>query len=436
MLLNFTGIIFRQFEKPDCERPLTRDTKLIMKINKYYPFVFIYFFVNIIGLPFGMLYTTLLTPLFYFWLVTKGKKQLIVKFLIFFLPFIICHFINGVNIFYYIKTLVLYFTVYIFCYAFYTLLTVYKGMEQAFKKVLITNFILTLVALLFLVTPYASLFWGKWSIYTPGLNIENWPRLKMFTYEPSYYATLFVPVFCFFLVKFFLKQIKKDVLMIIIMITLPLVLSLSLGVIACLIISISILFFYNIRSIISNKKKLYSIFGLGITILLILVILIIFYRENPIFVRIAAVLDGKDGSANGRTFQAFHLAYIIADLKSLWWGIGPGQLKVVGDSIIRAFYKYPPTYGQVSIPSAFAETFTLFGIIGTCLRLTVEIYLFFKTKVLSNYYRTMLFFYIFIYQFTGSFTTNIAEYVIWILAFTNAFPQYDKQTPLTTSNSR
>jgi hypothetical protein len=37
----------------------------------------------------------------------------------------------------------------------------------------------------------------------------------------------------------------------------------------------------------------------------------------------------------------------------------------------------------------------------------------------------MLFIFIFVYQFTGSFITNLAEYVIWILAFTNAFPQFD-----------
>jgi hypothetical protein len=32
----------------------------------------------------------------------------------------------------------------------------------------------------------------------------------------------------------------------------------------------------------------------------------------------------------------------------------------------------------------------------------------------------------FIYQFTGSFMTNIAEYVIWVLAYTPAFREFDK----------
>jgi hypothetical protein len=31
----------------------------------------------------------------------------------------------------------------------------------------------------------------------------------------------------------------------------------------------------------------------------------------------------------------------------------------------------------------------------------------------------------FVYQFVGSFATNLAEFVIWILAFTNVFRQFD-----------
>jgi len=65
------------------------------------------------------------------------------------------------------------------------------------------------------------------------------------------------------------------------------------------------------------------------------------------------------------------------------------------------------------------------------LRLIIEIALFFHTKVWRNYYRLLLFFFVFIYQFTGSFITNVAEYVIWILAFTNIFHQFDvkRQSP-------
>src|SRR5260221_1202705 len=111
-----------------------------MKINKYYPFVFVYFFVNAVGLPLGMLYTTLLTPLFYVWLVLKGKKEILLKFFIFFTPFIIIHLINGVDTFTYVKSTLLFLTVYIFCYTFYTLITSYREMEKIFRMLSITNF--------------------------------------------------------------------------------------------------------------------------------------------------------------------------------------------------------------------------------------------------------------------------------------------------------
>jgi len=398
-----------------------------MKINKYLPFAFIYFFLNIVGLPFGLLYTMLLTPLFYYWISTNGKKQILLKFFLFFLPFIVNQLINGVDLFHYVRSLVIFFTVYIFCYAFHTLITTYKGMEGIFNKILTVNFLLTLIALLFVFTPYRSIFWGQWSLTSGETRISDWPRLKMFTFEPSYYATLFAPIFSFYFIKLILKQVSKNQLLLTLMIVLPLILALSMGSIASLILAMSILFLLNIGKILTSKKLLYSFIALSLSAFLIVIVLLIFYKDNPFFARIIVIFAGKDGSANGRTYQAFYLAYTIADLKSLWWGIGPGQLKIIGDSVIKAFYKYPPNYGQVSIPSAFAETIALFGIVGATIKLFIEIYLFFKTKVLSNYYRTLLFFYIFIYQFTGSFTTNIAEYVIWILAFTNVFPQFDKQ---------
>lgn len=397
-----------------------------MKVNKYYPFAFIYFFLNAVGLPFGMLYTILLTPLFYLWIVLKGKKRVLFKFFIFSLPFVINHLISGVDLVSYVRSLLLFLTVYIFCYAFYTLITTYHGMEDIFEKILVTNFVLTIIALVFVFTSYRFLFWSNWSISIADFSIDDWPRLLMFTYEPSYYGTLLIPVFAFYFVKFILTQDRRNALNNMLMIIVPLVLSLSMGVIGSLMISISILFLINISRFLTSKKLLYSIFAVTLTVIFVFIALFVFFRENPFFVRILAIVAGTDGSANGRTFEAFRLAYIIADLKSIWWGIGPGQIKIIGDSIIKSFYHYPPEYGQVSIPSAFAETLALFGIVGVFFRLSIEIYLFYKTKVLNNYYQTLLFVYIFIYQFTGSYTSNIAEYVIWTLAFTNIFPQLDK----------
>jgi hypothetical protein len=404
-----------------------------MKINKYYSFAFVYFFVNTVGLPLGMLYTILLTPLFYVWLVLKGKKEILLKFFVFFAPFIVVHLINGLDLFTFVKSTLLFLTVYIFCYAFYTLISSYHEMEGIFRKLLISNFTLTIIALLFLFTPYSHLFWSYLTISGGGVSIEHWPRLAMFAYEPSYYSTLLVPVFAFYFIKFILNRSQRNARRSLMMITLSLVLSLSMGVISGLLISISILVFINASRFLTNKKLLYSISAIAISVLLALIVLIVFYPENPFFVRISAIMGGGDPSANGRTYEAFYLAIKIAHLKSVWWGIGPGQLKIIGDSVIKGFYGYDADWGKVTIPSAFAETIATFGIVGACIRFLVEVYLFFKTRVLTSYYRTLLFFFIFVYQFTGSFNTNIAEYVIWILAFTNIFPQFDKRIANSTS---
>jgi len=398
-----------------------------MRIRKYYPFAFIYFFVNSLGLPFGLLYTMILTPVFYVWILLKGKREIIIKFLLVASPFILNHLLNGVDTFQYFRSIALFFTVYVFCYAFYTLITTYNGIEEIFRKLLIFNFILTIIAVFFIFTPYRDLLWNKWFIEIGQLSVTDLPRLMMFTYEPSYYATLLVPIVGFYLTKTILKQPEKNPVITLIMVLVPLLLSFSMGVIAGVIVAIGILFLMNLSILLTSKRLFYSFIILTTSFVLTITFLFIFFPENPFFVRIIAIVSGADASANGRTFQAFELAHIIAAKKSLWWGVGPGQLKIIGDAIIKDYYRYRPGYGQVSIPSAFPETIALFGYIGAGLRLFIELYLFFKTRVLNSYYRTFLFFYIFVYQFTGSFTTNIAEYVIWILAFTNIFPQFDKK---------
>jgi hypothetical protein len=401
-----------------------------MKVNKYYLFVFIYFFVNSVGLPHGLLYTTISTPLFFVWIVQRGKRNIFFKFFLFFSPFIFFNILNGVEIHYYLRSLALFFSVYIFCLTAHTYLKAEVKLSQVFKKIAITNFIIAAIALLFVFTPFRSLFWESWSISVGALSVSKWPRLYGFTYEPSYYSTLLVPIFAFYFLKFILRKSTSEDYKLLVIVAIPLILSFSMGVISGLVISTLLLFLFNSIRFFTNRRLFYSLVFITTTVFVTVFSMFLFYRDNPFFVRIIAIVQGQDGSANGRTYQAFYLAYKIAELKSIWWGVGPGQLKLIGDSVIKNFYNYPLDYGQVSIPSAFPETFALFGFVGLFFRIFLEFYFFFKTKVLSNYYRSFLFFYMFVYQFTGSFTTNITEYVIWILAFTNTFNEFDKNGSL------
>ncbi len=56
----------------------------------------------------------------------------------------------------------------------------------------------------------------------------------------------------------------------------------------------------------------------------------IFFPDNILFVRLGNVVSGKDPSGKGRTFDAFWLADQLLAKKSYWWGIGPGQIKILG----------------------------------------------------------------------------------------------------------
>jgi hypothetical protein len=159
------------------------------------------------------------------------------------------------------------------------------------------------------------------------------------------------------------------------------------------------------------------------------VIVYFFFRNSALLIRLGNVFSGRDLSGRGRTFDSFTIANKILGEHDKYWGIGLGQVKVRGTAIIQDYYLYNMDF-VATIPNAVAETFAVFGWAGVALRLFIEIFLFFYTKVWTNYYRLWLFFFIFIYQFTGSFITNVAEYVIWILAFTNVFTEFNTRRKL------
>ena len=100
---------------------------------------------------------------------------------------------------------------------------------------------------------------------------------------------------------------------------------------------------------------------------------------------------------------------------------------MLGAEIWNTFYNTVFSINKIVIPNAVAETFAVYGIAGLLIRFGLEWYLFFRTKPYRNYYRLGLFIYIFVYQFTGSYLFNIAEYLIWALAFSQVFEEFDKK---------
>ena len=393
-----------------------------MKFNKYFPFALLYFFFNSLGLPFGLTYTAILSPFFYWWVLIKRGKEILHPFFLALLPFILVHFYLGVNEKAYLISLFNLATVYIFCQTFYTFLLQCRDKEKIFTRLLVLNFIFCLVAIPIYFTSYSDIFWIQ-QFLTEG--VDNFRRLKLFTYEASYYATVFTPIFFFFLLQIILRQNRISAWMLLPMLLLPYLLSFSFGVIGAVMAAVIVTYFLYFKTL-TRKKRVVNILALiSLSVITVLVFLFLFMPDNPLFARIGNVFSGQDLSGQGRTADAFYFADVLLDKKSQVWGIGLGQVKILGAEFIRNYYLYPLDYTSISIPNATAETLTIFGWIGLTVRFLAEIILFIATRVWTNYFRLLLFIFIFIYQFTGSFITNLAEYVIWILAFTNVFTQFD-----------
>ena len=393
-----------------------------MRLNKYFPFAFIYFFVNSLALPFGLTYTALLAPVFYTWIILIRKKEILLPFLLILSPFIVVHnLFTGVETTPYFISLLNLVLVYIFCQAVYTFLRVCQDIEKIFRKILVLNFIACLLAIPLYFTPY---FHWAWMQQELSAGVKDVKRLRLFTYEPSYYALLFTPIFFYFLLQYLFRQHTIQPGLLLLMLFLPYILSFSLGVIGAALLAGIITWIIYFGRLTRKKRILNAFIYTGVFVCAVMMILVLFFRDNPVFTRFLNIFSGQDTSGKGRTTDAFMIANKLLDENNEWFGIGLGQIKIAGESVIRKYYLY---FGEttITIPNAVAETLAIFGIFGLLLRFGFEIFFFFYTRVWTNYYRLLLFLFVFIYQFTGSFITNVAEYVIWILSFAGSFKQFD-----------
>jgi hypothetical protein len=394
----------------------------------------VYFFFNSFMLPEGLLYTTFLTPFFYVYLIGAGYKNVVGYFMAVLIPLFIAHYLVGIDLFFYIKSSVLYLTIYLFVFAFAVSLRNGLPLEKLYGKLLLINFALFIVALVFYFTPWSDLFWYDKKLTQEIAQVN---RLKMLTYEPSYYSTLLVPIVLYYALGVMTKRYKpKQIFGIIVLVGIPLLFSFSLGVLSSLTFAliVTVLFFF--KKFMKHRTSFYMFSFLTASVLVLFLLLTVFYPDNLLYLRIEDLFEGKDTSGRGRTIEAWDLSFQMIELKNYWIGCGLGQIKVVGEEVVRVFYKYQlDDIPIIRIPAAVGETISTFGIIGLLVRLILEFYLFFKTKVYTNFYRFSLFSYMFLYQFTGSFLTNIAEYVIWVIAFTPGFFDFNfqKQKPASKS---
>ncbi|TAN13205.1 MAG: O-antigen ligase domain-containing protein [Chitinophagaceae bacterium] len=386
----------------------------------------LFFFFNSLFLPQGLLYTDLLAPVFLWWLFKHYKLHLLIYFFIFTTPFILIHFYYNAEPYYYYRSYIMFFTAVVFAVCFYVSIKESYPLDTVFRKILIINFILFIIALgVFRYPELKKTFWYLKQI-SPGA--ASFPRLKLFTYEASYYSLLFAPVAVYFYLKLLLFKTKHAVLLFL-MVTLPLLFSMSYGVIAC--IGITLFSLTCLQSKLFLRKKSVQRFLLfGILIAVIGVVTLLKADPgNPLFFRIRNIFTGRDTSFRGRTYESFILAMKILKEKSILFGVGLGQVKIIGVPVFKQYYGYQVPI--VRIPNTLSDTMATYGIVGLVIRIFFTIFFFFKCKVWKNYYQLAMFIFMFTYQFTGSFMTNVVEYVIWVLAFTPSFKEFDRGNFLT-----
>lgn len=392
------------------------------KINKYLPAALIYFFFNSLFLPEGLLYTTILTPVFFVWLYEEKMLTPLVWFFFLTILYACIHFIIGVNILFYLKSYLLFTTVFIFVIAFFLYVRKTSTLRHIFRSILILNFLLLMIACAAYFMPAVRpVFWMQTDV---SQGLEDFPRLKMFTYEASYYSLLFVPIAIYYLLKILLFRFPNS-LLVTLMVILPLALSFAFGVLLGIPLALLLLFISDVRLFyVKSRMRLYILSGLIVLVIVSLFFSVI-YPDNPLFVRLVNLFEGRDSSFKGRVFDSIYLAFKAANEKSLLFGAGLGQFKLVAKDFYNQFY-HVTDIETVRLPNSVCDTIASFGVSGLLIRLGAQIYLFFKTRVYANYYQLGMFIFVFIYQFTGSFLTNIAEYVIWVLAFIPVFDEFDK----------
>jgi hypothetical protein len=393
--------------------------------NGYYHFLVymvIYFFFNGFLLPEGLLYTTLLSPVMLYFLYkhrnTAPSPAWLLLILIPF-PFQLFH---GVDVHSYLVSCTLIFSVVIFMYTVPVLLKEYEqNIPDLFKTILMINAIMAGVAFLFL--PIAMTRDWVWYNVPVSAGIESLPRLKMFTYEPSYYSLIMMPVFMYFLYRVMFEK-EKHSMIITLACIIPLLLSLSFGVIGAALIAlfITLACYWKHLPVLFRRTCIYA----GILSLAAVAVMMLTWSGNPVFLRMENIMQGKDTSSMGRLVYSFMFAKELAFQNNWLFGVGPGQIKILAHDLIVNHFKYHGEMAEtVRIPNVMAEMLATYGMYGFFLKLVVEVYFFVKKRIYANVFAFTLFIFLFVYQFTGSFIVNVAELGAWALLFSIRFTEFE-----------
>jgi len=354
-----------------------------LKVNKYALLAHIYFFFNAVLLPRGLLFTYLLSPVFFYNLLKRKRKTYVVYFGAFLFVYDVIHLYGGVDPSTFLASNVLFILTYLCVISFYYFISSYGHLARLFRQILLFNALMAAIAIpfFFLPKPYQAWFW-YFNKLTAGVN--DFPRLALLTYEASYYSLLMIPVFYYYLLKFFFNSIENNKWLTLALISVPMLMSLSFGVLGVTAVTAVIMGIAFGRKLFKRKRTFVIIFSVIISALAILVFLLLFFPQNALFIRFSNVLAGIDTSANGRTIDSFSMAWRLADIKNIFFGIGLGQIKIMVVEVARTYYRYWGIFERYDIPNAMGETLAIFGLTGVALRLFLEGYLFLRQRFIQT----------------------------------------------------
>ncbi len=391
----------------------------------------LFFFFNGLFLPEGLLYTTLLSPMLLYYLYRRGGLTGMLKWGVLLLIPVPFQLMTSPELHSYLLSSGL------IAAALILLFVALKVAEDArpvagrlFSNLLTWNTWLLLPALL--VLPLPALMPVMWDTTPISPGIASFPRLSMFAFEPSHYALLLTPVWIYFLWKLLTGKAERP-LFLWIAVCVPLVLSLSFGVLIAILLALLTAGIWKFRHLPGKTKK----FLLLMPVMAVVagVVLYMFWPENPVHQRMANIIEGRDTSARGRLYESFMFAWQLILHHGVVFGTGPGQIKVLAHDLIINYYQYEGEFTRlVRIPNSMAEMLATYGLYGFMLKLVLPLYFFVRHRLWNNLYGLTLFVFIFIYQFTGSFTINAAELVIWAFAFQLRPPEFEL-TPAAKSSA-
>ena len=383
-----------------------------IRYHKLFPLAFIYFFINCPPFfPQGLLVTACLAPVFYFKLLQKRRRFVLEAYLLVSFPFIVANLFTGLRLTIFLPSYLLLLTCYATVYAFADAMRDTNHLDYVMRTIIWVNFGIALVGLVLRFTSAYQLMWINEEGEVSG---STWVRFRMFTYEPSYYALLMVPLvlYAYWLVR---RQKSRYSIALLFATVVPMAMAFSIGTMLAITLALIAVHLRYGRGMGRYKW----IMGPAAVLLVGYLIL---PSTNTVKVRISNILNGHDSSTTVRTTGSLEAAYQMASAKDIWFGVGAGNVKVYGAAFID--------WRNGRLASGVADTLGEFGIAGVALRLMIEIYFFFRTKPYTDPYRLSLFISVFLIQFGGSYNGDLAEYVIWVLAFSKSAGFFSAEEPV------